>query len=51
VEQLGKWIFMAGLLLSLLGGILWMGGGKGWLGRLPGDLHYEGERVGFIFRS
>ena len=32
---------IAGLLLVAVGALLWSGFGKGWLGRLPGDVNYS----------
>ena len=46
--HLGKTVFLLGLGLMLLGALLWLGGGSGWLnwfGRLPGDVRVE--RPGF----
>jgi Protein of unknown function (DUF2905) len=40
---------MAGLLLATVGALLWSGFGKGWLGRLPGDIHYSKGGFGFHF--
>jgi hypothetical protein len=40
MNDLGKMLVVAGLLLAALGGLLWSGFGRGWMGRLPGDLHY-----------
>lgn len=34
----------AGLLIALVGVLIWMGW-LGWLGRLPGDIRLEGERT------
>lgn len=34
----------AGLLIALVGVLVWMGW-LGWLGRLPGDIRIEGERT------
>ncbi|WP_019948956.1 DUF2905 domain-containing protein [Hymenobacter aerophilus] len=42
--HLGKTLFLIGLGLMLLGGLLWLGDGAGWLswfGRLPGDVRVE----------
>jgi len=47
VNELGKFLVMAGLLLAAVGALLWSGFGKGWLGRMPGDLHYS--KGGFSF--
>ena len=50
LSQLGKWIVLIGLLIVLVGGIVWLLGDKlSWLGRLPGDIRYEGENVNFYF--
>lgn len=35
--------------LVLVGGVLWSGVGRGWLGRLPGDVHWERGGVSFHF--
>ncbi|SET10621.1 DUF2905 domain-containing protein [Hymenobacter actinosclerus] len=47
--HLGKTLFLLGLGLMLLGGLLWLGGGAAgwfsWFGRLPGDVRVE--RPGF----
>ena len=40
MNDLGKFLVIAGLLTAAIGGLLWSGLGKGWLGRLPGDIHY-----------
>ena len=47
MRDVGKLIFLAGLLLALLGLVLWKTGGIGPLGRLPGDLSLR--RPGFSF--
>ena len=47
MNELGKFLVMAGLLLAAVGALLWSGFGKGWLGRMPGDLHYS--KGGFSF--
>jgi len=49
-SQLGKWIVLIGLIIVLVGGVVWVLGDKlSWLGRLPGDIRYEGENVNFYF--
>jgi len=47
MTELGKLLVIAGLLLALVGILLWTGVGRGWLGRLPGDFHYN--RGNFTF--
>lgn len=45
-SSLGKGIVILGLLLVVLGGIVWLLGKTGLpLGRLPGDLRIEGEKL------
>ena len=41
--QIGKTLFVLGLLLAAFGAFLWLGGGSllGWFGRLPGDIRVE----------
>lgn len=38
MNDLGKYLVIAGLALVVAGGLLWSGLGRGWLGQLPGDL-------------
>ncbi len=40
MSELGKFQVIAGLIMAAIGAGLWAGIGKGWLGRLPGDIHY-----------
>jgi membrane protein implicated in regulation of membrane protease activity len=47
MSDLGKFLTVAGLLLAGVGVLLWSGFGRGWLGRLPGDIHYS--KGGFSF--
>ncbi len=47
MNELGKMLFVLGVLVALAGLILWTGFGKGWLGRLPGDVRYS--RGNFTF--
>ena len=49
VNELGKFLVIAGLLLAAVGALLWSGFGKGWLGRLPGDIHYSKGDFSFHF--
>jgi Protein of unknown function (DUF2905) len=49
MESLGKFLVFAGLALAIVGALLWFGFGKGWLGRLPGDIHIERGGTGFYF--
>jgi len=49
MPDLGKFLVIAGLLIAAVGALLWSGFGKGWLGRLPGDLHYTRDNFSFHF--
>jgi hypothetical protein len=49
VEAIGKILIIVGLALAVCGVLLWSGFGKGWLGRLPGDIHVERGGWGFNF--
>lgn len=49
MESFGRFLFFAGLSLAVVGALLWTGFGKGWLGRLPGDIHMERGGGGFYF--
>jgi len=49
VNDLGKYLVIAGLLLAAVGALLWSGFGKGWFGRLPGDIHYSKDGFSFHF--
>ncbi len=51
IPGFGKIILVAGLIIALLGLILIVAG-KGpfqWVGRLPGDFHFEGKNFSFYF--
>lgn len=48
-SEFGKWLVIAGAILALVGALLWSGVGKGWLGRLPGDIHYVKDGFSFHF--
>lgn len=41
---LGVWVILGGVCLIVVG-LLIFSGGFNWFGKLPGDIHYEGERV------
>jgi len=40
---------IVGVLLALVGVLLWSGFGAGWLGRLPGDIRIERGNSAFYF--
>lgn len=49
MNDLGKILLFAGVALVVVGAILWAGFGRGWLGRLPGDIHYSKGNFSFYF--
>jgi len=49
MNELGKLLVAAGLLLAAAGALIWSGFGRGWLGRLPGDIHYTRGNFSFHF--
>jgi hypothetical protein len=49
MTDLGKVLVVAGLALAAAGALLWSGFGRGWLGRLPGVIHYTRGNASFYF--
>ena len=49
MSELGKLLFVTGLLLAGVGLLLWSGLGRGWMGRLPGDVQYTKGNFSFYF--
>jgi hypothetical protein len=49
MNDLGKMLVIAGLLLAAAGALLWSGVGRSWLGRLPGDVNYSRGNFSFHF--
>lgn len=49
MNEFGKFLVVAGLLLAAAGVLLWSGFGRGWLGRLHGDIHYTRGNFNFYF--
>lgn len=49
MPELGKLLVVLGLALVAVGAALWSGFGKGWLGRLPGDIHYTRGNFSLYF--
>lgn len=48
MPEFGKILVILGVVLALLGLLLWSGWGRGWLGHLPGDVRVD--REGFSLR-
>jgi Protein of unknown function (DUF2905) len=49
VPELGRFLIIAGVVIVILGILLWSGVGVGWLGRLPGDIRIERGNSAFYF--
>lgn len=49
MNDLGNILVVIGLLVTAVGVLLWTGLGKGWLGQLPGDIHYRRGNFSFYF--
>jgi len=49
MNEIGKNLMTFGLLIAAVGALLWSGIGKGWLGRLPGDIHATKGNFTFYF--
>jgi hypothetical protein len=49
MNELGKALVILGLVLAAAGAFLWLGFGRNWLGRLPGDVHFSRGNFSFYF--
>lgn len=49
MQEIGKLLALAGVLIAIIGVLLWSGVGGGWLGRLPGDIRIERGNSSFYF--
>ena len=47
MSGLGKTLVLVGLIIAVIGVLLWSGFGRGRLGRLPGDIHYSRGNFSF----
>ena len=48
MNELGKALVVAGVIVAAIGVLLWTGFGN-WLGKLPGDVHYSRGNFSFHF--
>lgn len=48
-SQFGKICLIVGLVIAGVGLLMMIGGRIPWLGRLPGDIFYKGEKFSFYF--
>ncbi len=49
MQDLGRFLMVIGVVVLLLGFLLWSGFAPKWLGRLPGDIRIEREHGAFYF--
>lgn len=49
MNELGKFIFIGGLAIAVIGLLIWSGVGRGWFGQLPGDVHVRKGDFSFHF--
>lgn len=49
MNELGKILVIAGLAIAGIGALVWSGFGKGWFGRLPGDINLSRDQYSFHF--
>ena len=49
MSEIGKILIILGVIIVLVGGLLWSGIGTGPLGRMPGDIRIERGGSGFYF--
>ena len=49
MNDLGKLLVVMGIVITLVGVLMLVGGRLGWLGRLPGDIHVERGNWSFHF--
>jgi hypothetical protein len=49
LRELGKFVVVIGVIITLVGFVMWSGFAPKWLGRLPGDIRIEREHSAFYF--
>lgn len=49
MPELGKVLVVVGVIIAVVGLLLWMGVGRGWFGQLPGDIRYTRGNFSFYF--
>lgn len=49
MNDFGKILVIIGVAIVIIGALIWSGFGKGWFGRLPGDIHYSRDNFSFHF--
>ena len=49
MQEMGRIVFVVGLVIAGIGLLLWSGVGRGWLGQMPGDVHVQRGNFSFHF--
>ena len=49
MREMGKFVAIIGVVIALVGLMMWGGFMPKWLGRLPGDIRIEREQTAFYF--
>ena len=49
MRELGKFVVVIGIVMTLVGLVMWSGFTPKWLGRLPGDIRIERDHSAFYF--
>lgn len=49
MPEIGKFLVIIGVVMVIVGLLLWSGIGTGWIGRLPGDIRIERANSAFYF--
>ena len=49
MSEVGKLLFIVGLLIAGAGLLIWSGVGRGWFGQLPGDVNVSRGNFSFHF--
>ncbi|PYK17478.1 MAG: DUF2905 domain-containing protein [Verrucomicrobia bacterium] len=49
MRELGKFVAVMGVIITLVGLVMWSGFAPKWLGRLPGDIRIERGHSAFYF--
>ncbi|MEO8205429.1 MAG: DUF2905 domain-containing protein [Chthoniobacterales bacterium] len=48
MQEIGKFLVLAGLAVTVIGALIWLGLGN-WIGKLPGDITIQKGNFGFYF--
>jgi hypothetical protein len=49
MRDIGRFLLIVGIIITLIGLLLWSGFAPKWLGRLPGDIRIERGNSAFYF--